>query len=345
MHELGTFLKDLHSETWAIVYAYNSPKNSLNLWYDRWRYDVINDYVEATSKLGVEPYIIEIDNYLRMTRSEMKQFDFIINLNSGATPVSNIGTVQSIAEWHQIPSFPNTADAVMVGERKDVCLPFFRNWFRTPQEIKSGIGSTADFKLIMKPKTMGNSRGIRIIEIGDTIPSEYSPSAHLLEEFIPGFEVSVPVVFDPIAGKYLPMPPVVYFPETEDPTNWFLSESAKLSQHTDYGRQLGEMTSELVNSLVGASEAFGFTDLARFDFRWKTATPNAGPIDVRDLYFIEINCLPTLNRHVNFLLSTRKYIQHSDSPFARHALACGSEDTAPLLYLLLNSRYRSLKTK
>ena len=72
--ELHGHLATLKGQVWAIVYAYNPPAKPRSLWYDRWRYDVINDYVEAVSFLGAEPLIIDIDSFIRSERLRSRKY-------------------------------------------------------------------------------------------------------------------------------------------------------------------------------------------------------------------------------------------------------------------------------
>src|SRR5947209_3068444 len=92
---LEQILEVIKQEVWAIVYAYNPPRVPRSLWYDRWRYDVINDYVEAVSFLGAEPLIIDVDSFVASEKLRTGEIDAVINLNSGATPISNTGLVPS----------------------------------------------------------------------------------------------------------------------------------------------------------------------------------------------------------------------------------------------------------
>ncbi len=345
MKSIEHAIAHLKQETWAIVYSYNPPANSRNLWYDRWRYDIINDYAKAVSLIGVEPLIIDIDRFISMGRGEAKNLDFVINLNSGATPVSNIGVVQCIASWFQLDSFPNDADTIVVGEKKDICSRFFSSWFSTPEQIGAMAGDRVPVRSIMKPKTLGNSRGVRLIEIGQSVPKEYSPKNHLLEKFVEGYEVSIPVLFDPTDDQYRIMQPVIYLPKQDNPSQWYFSDIEKFSDRQRYDRRLGSVSSDLETALKSASEAFGFGDIARFDFRWMTNEPMGGEIETDDLSFLEINCLPTLSDDVSVLLSTSAFLEDHNSVVASFVRSCSSDHLRALMYLLVNARIKSLMTR
>src|SRR5262249_38076353 len=160
---------------------------------DRWRYDVINDYTEATAFLGAEPLIIDVDNFITSERLTSGEIELVINLNSGATPISNVGLVPSVAAWYNIPCFPNPADVLLTGERKDICKAFFAPWFNVPPDIDYGTARAGSCQYIVKPKTMGNSQ-----QVARALPEPVSEDrgvlnrwlrSMIIEEFIPGYEV------------------------------------------------------------------------------------------------------------------------------------------------------------
>lgn len=284
-------LQAISDETWAVVYAYESPRHPRGLWYDRWRYDVLNDYVEAVSRLGAEPFVLDIDSFLASDRLRSGEFDFVVNLNSGATPIANLGVVPSLAAWHKVDCFPNSADVVLAGERKDLCKRIFAEWFNIPRDLADGASEPA----IFKPKTMGNSQFVA--RMRPDLPANNL----IAEEFIQGYDVTIPVFYDGDRDAYIAASAIAYIPDVEDPANWFLSYEQKMNRSIAIDRAIRTLAPKLELALVEASHAFGFQSIARFDFRWKTDAPNRREIDLADLWFLEINCLPTLRRDVNFL--------------------------------------------
>lgn len=244
-------LRDVKStisgETWAIVYAYESPRRPRHLWYDRWRYDVLNDYVQAASILGAEPYILDIDQFIISDALRRGEFDFVVNLNSGATPISNLGLVPSLAQWHRTPCFPNTADVILAGERKDICKRVFATWFKVPRDANS-LQDTADATFIRKPRTMGNSQGvIRCDKVQGGTADDF------FEEFIAGYDVTIPVYYDIEIGDYVVAAAVTYFPEVGDPRQWFLSYDEKMQRSGSIERRLMDVDDSLRRALLDAS--------------------------------------------------------------------------------------------
>lgn len=328
---LETAISSIAGETWAIVYAFESPQRPRSLWYDRWRYDVINDYVEAASRLGAEPFVIDVDGFVSSERLRAGEFDFVINLNSGATPISNLGLVPSLAQWNGVGCFPNSADVILAGERKDLCKRVFSTWFQMPKDYDvQGVDQAGRF--IAKPKTMGNSQFVGFYKAGDA-----ADASMIVEEFIDGYDVTVPVFFDVDLDDYVVAPPIVYFPDVPEPDGWFLSYVQKMDRNIVIDRQVRQLGDELRHALVQASRAFGFQSIARFDFRWRPAAPSAPVLQLSELWFLEINCLPTLRADVNFLVSLKAHLNRA-SPRALNSIKGGSDDIRALAFLLAQAR-------
>jgi|SRR5579859_2077561 len=332
---LQDVIQSIAGETWAIAYAYESPRSPRNLWYDRWRYDVINDYVEAVSILGVEPFIIDVDSLIDSGKLKKEKIDFLINLNSGATPISNLGLVPSLAEWNHVPCFPNSADVILAGERKDICKRIFSRWFNVPRDLTREEAESGLHSFIRKPKTMGNSQGV-----SRQIDLKLNDNDAIIEEFVPGYEITVPVFFDVETGKYCASSPIVYFPDVEKPSEWFLSYEEKMDNSVVIDRKIYNLTRKFSDALVEASQFFQFQTIARFDFRWKTSDPNSNVIDLNDVWFLEINCLPTLRANVNFLLSLTDYLSRHPHTAVASFSSDAHEDVRTLAFLLAHARGR-----
>jgi hypothetical protein len=332
-NSLAEVIKSIPGETWAIVYSYESPRRQRGNWYDRWRYEVINDYLEATSLLGAEPYVVDVDSFVTCKALRRSEIDFVVNLNSGATPISNLGLVPSVSEWYRVPCFPNSSDVILVGERKDICKRFFTPWFQVPRDVQSSDAEKGLVPIISKPKTMGNSQGVtRDIVAGDE---------WIVEEFIPGYEVTVPVFYDLDREDYIVTQPIVYFPDVPDPENWILSHEQKLKRNIVIDRRLYQLTDEFRSTLRDASRAFQFQSLARFDFRWRVHSPKVDVVRLQDAWFLEINCLPTLRSNVNFLKSLNAHLSESRCDPIESLQGRANADIRSLAYLLAQARGRA----
>src|SRR5262245_33651883 len=70
--QLQRALECIKGTTWAVVYSFQAADDRRARWYDRWRYDIINDYVEAVSLLGCEPLICDADLYAHPGRQYVR---------------------------------------------------------------------------------------------------------------------------------------------------------------------------------------------------------------------------------------------------------------------------------
>jgi hypothetical protein len=334
--DFAALLRACIGESWAVVYAYEAPKRPTGLWYDRWRYDVINDYVAAISLLGVEPYLIDVDAFTHRARELTSTVQSVVNLNSGATPISNLGLVPCVAEWNRIPCFPNSADVILTGERKDICRSVFGEWFSVPDALSGDEVGAGGVPGIIKPVTMGNSQGV-------TRDFEVVPDGSLLETFISGYDLTVPVFFDSCRQEYVVCPGVFYIPDVADPEEWFLSYEQKMDRDVIIERRLVDLAPRLRQALLSASKAFGFQTIARYDFRCTSGPCEGQVVDLDDVWFLEINCLPTLRTDVNFLKSLRSHLAGSDIEELLPKAA--PNDIQALCFLLVQARGSSLRTK
>lgn len=344
--DIEQHLATVRGQVWAIVYAYDPPAKPRSLWYDRWRYDVINDHVEAVSFLGAEPLIIDVDSFILSERLRSGEISLVVNLNSGATPISNVGLVPSLAQWNKIPCFPNSADVLLSGERKDICKRFFSSWFCIPSDINLTDATSNRIPFIVKPKTMGNSRNVtRDLQLPDTKADQTLwLRDFLIEEFIEGYEVTVPVIFDATQDDYVICPPIIYVPEVTNPTQWFLSYDQKMDRKVIIDRRLGRLAPGAVRALLESSRAFNFEGLARFDFRWRTNDVNTD-VELEELWFLEINCMPTLRTDVNFIKSIKGYLSGHSDPLTKFVMNARTPDIAALSYLLLQFFLATATTK
>ena len=290
--------------------------------------------MKAISPLGVEPYVIDVEGFLSMGQRE--DIDFVVNLNSGATPLPNLGLVPSVSEWRGWGCFPNSADVVLAGERKDICKAVFSKWFRVPEDLSQA--ATDDPRAaIFKPTTMGNSQGVRRHMQGA------ESGGGIVEEFIPGYDVTVPVFFDITLDDYVVAPAILYLPDVATPEEWFLSYEQKMDRSIVIERQVRRLGTDVCDLVARASRSFGFQSLARFDFRWRTEDATLA-IEPGELWFLEINCLPTLRAGVNFIESIKSHLKEAEL----HRSVVGhdtDEDTKALAFLLSQARARQAKTR
>jgi hypothetical protein len=302
--QLQRALEAIKGTIWAVVYSFQAADDRRARWYDRWRYDIINDYVEAVSLLGCEPLICDADLYAQVLEQRGTQVKFAINLNSSARPLSNAAYVPALSAWHNIPCFPNSADALIIGERKDASKYIASRFLKIPETLpdeaprhKAGV---------FKPVDGGNSRDVEIIGVDDPRPDPAARGSvfdsFMLEEYVPGPELTIPVYRSGFTGQVIACPPVIYELPTKT-ENWIYSHDQKLSPAVRLSRQIGRSSPQLRLALAQSFNEFGIQHLGRFDFRAVSidADFRDKDVSVEDVVFLEVNTHPTLRRDVNFL--------------------------------------------
>src|SRR5262249_44096124 len=100
-------------------------------------------------------------------------------------------------------------------------------------------------------------------------------------------------------------------------------------------RTIASLSPAVIEALRRSSEAFNFSTLARFDFRWRKTIIDSRSIELEDLWFLEINCMPTLRTDVNFLKSVTSYIGAASGRLIDYVNRAKKLDISALAYLLL----------
>lgn len=301
--EFERFLSSMSCRTIGIVYSFAPAKRPTEIWYDRWQTEVLSFYGQAVQGLGAEPYFIDVNSFCeRAVTGRLPELDFVVNLNAGVRPISNWALVPAVASWCDLPILPCEADVIIAGERKDLSNLLAERWgLRIPVTYTSQLLSKLpDAKrLLAKPRDLGGSEGIHLVESSDLKPRH----DYLYQEMISGYDVTLPLLYDPLLNALAPLPPIAYRPSTDDPS-WFHSRETKLGGE-GYQKVVVDLPADWRASLTTFASAFGIKTYCRLDLRVAATTWEGafGESSTADLYFIEINPMPTLRKNINFLSS------------------------------------------
>ena len=305
--EFSEFLGNLPGRTAAIVYSFAPAKRPKELWYDRWQTEVLSFYGQAIQGLGVEPYFMDVDSFCeRAIAGRLPDLDFVINLNAGVRPISNWALVPAVASWCDIAILPCEADIIIAGERKDLSnLVAEKMGLRIPHTYTAASLASLppETQVIAKPRDLGGSEGIEIRPKKTLEPKR----DYIYQEVIAGYDITLPVLYDPVLGSIQPLPAVAYRPANDDP-RWFHSRESKI-QGVGYQKKIVDLAEEHKAALISFAEEFGIITYCRLDLR-VAAGSWAEAFEVRDepppIYFIEINPMPTLRRNINFISSLQE---------------------------------------
>ncbi len=236
------------------------------------------------------------------------QVDLVFNIAEGrGTYRSRESQVPGVLEMLGIPysgSDPLTLAicldkpfAKQVALAAGILTPRYRV-IESPTDLKGPGDGLPPFPLVVKPSFEGSSKGIRqtskaerwegLTALVESIRNHYRQPA-LVEEFIPGREVTVGVVGSP--PQVLGVMEVA--PQTGADDNFMYTLEVKRAwRETVFYRCPPQLPAQCVREIEAAAltlfKALGCRDIARFDFRIDSA---------HRVYFLEANPLPGLGSY------------------------------------------------
>ena len=162
---------------------------------------------------------------------------------------------------------------------------------------------------IFRPLNWGSSLGV----VRGKCPTAQKG---IYQKFIKGFDITTPAIFNPLTENFDFLPTIVYVPKNQD-INWFFGETAK-EEKIGYQRELVyDLCDSLKEKYIELIRIIGVKTFCRIDARIMVSNYNdidailSSPISDRNLYFVEINVMPTVNTNNSFGFS---YAGFRDSP-------------------------------
>lgn len=283
----------------AIVYVFNNNDTTGYSHFYNWSGKDIAMWLNAIEFLDCNPYIIDTQNFINLAfNNQLPHIDYVLNLNNGNINLDAMSLVTSVCEYLGIPCIPSSSTATLVGENKNLS-----------NMIAKSIGlnvpsNAADLQnSIFRPNNLGNSAGIVLGDIRNC-------QNGIKQEFIKGYDITIPVMYSPNNKDLIALSAILYMNSNND-TNWFLSETAK-TQRNCYKKITIKLSDKINNQLVQFAKNIGIECYCRFDGRIKFNNPVPAEyfenciIEDNRFYFIEINSLPTIKNNTAFLNSIAK---------------------------------------
>lgn len=121
----------------------------------------------------------------------------------------------------------------------------------------------------------------------------------IYQEFIPGYDITIPIMYNFVTNTMEILPATLYLPDLLNP-NWIYDEKAKMDDIGFKTFLISKMETDLINELKKILKVFEITTFARIDARIKCNEKELNnkvldePLKLSDLYFIEINSMPTI---------------------------------------------------
>jgi len=216
----------------AVVYGFSPAGKFTQVWYDQWRSAVISSYGHALEELGVNPYFVDTVSFARQALDgSIPDVICAFNLNAGITPIHHWSMVPSVASWCGIKPFPSEADILIVGERKDTASLIAKECgFTVPETYREKQLRILDPEktVLVKPRDLGGSVGLKRMTVGELAAGMSVKPSDVVQEFVHGFDLTIPVVWQPTLGKHRCLAGVMYLPKERD-SDWYHSADSKKS--------------------------------------------------------------------------------------------------------------------
>ena len=304
-------LFDLKGKTIALVYIFEGEDAPGYQHYWVWKSDIISGWLNAIQELECIPYILDIRTFIQKSINRtLPHIDYIINLNCGNYTLSTLCLVPAMCSFLSIPCIPCDAATVVMSENKKISnLLAEDKKIQVPKSLS--VESTDG---IFRPLNLGSSIGV---QIGKCNPHDNSG---LYQEFIPGYDLTIPIAFNPSISDIDLLPPLVYIPTSGSP-NWIYDLDEKYAEKENFTKiplQLIEASTK--NILLDFARSFPISTYGRIDARIKcmdnilTDEITKRPLCLDDLYFVEMNSMPTIETGDSFEMSfnaAKKNTAHS----------------------------------
>lgn len=262
-----------------------------------------NSYASSGRSFACQPFSVRTtfrqmeetsDRLSKVVNTTMPQIDYVINLCNGLKDIPVLGAVPAVCAFDALPCIPNNAKTIMIGEDKRISNHLATlSGINIPREtsIESDNG-------IIRPISFGSSIGVM------KTPVPRPTYDYICQEFIEGYDVTVPIMYNPLYEDFEVLPGVLYLPCHADP-EWFLGEEEK-QLHTAYEKVGIEIPVSIQKNLLSLAKLFQVDTYCRVDTRIRTSEilsrdriPSFS-FELKDLYFLEINTMPTIKEGINF---------------------------------------------
>lgn len=288
-----SIMRDLHTlkgKTIGVVYSYEGEDAPGFSHYHYWKSDIISKWITAIQQIKCIPYILDVRTFVEKSiAGTLPTLDFVLNLNCGGCELSTMSLIPSICCFFHIPCIPCDAVAILAGENKRISnLAAIATGLQVPKSLLPNQTNG-----IFRPLNLGSSIGIKK---GPLVGNE--PDG-LYQEFIQGYDITTPIVYNPYIDEMDFMPTVIYIPAEAD-SNWFLGEKFKETRSGFKREAIFSLSDKLKITYLALTKNLSINTFCRIDARIKCESEQhlmeilKHPLELEDIYFIELNPMPTV---------------------------------------------------
>lgn len=290
-------LTKLKGKNIAIVYTFQSETLDGLRHYDYWKSPVISSWLQAIEEIECVPYICDVRTFsIKAMENTLPKLDLVINLNAGNSHLEALSLIPSVCGVIGVKQIPNTIAQIVTGEHKH-----YSNLIATALDIKVPQYVSNSENFILRPMTLGSSIGVS---------RQGEDKNKLKQEFIQGCEVTTPILYNPLKNELEVLPSVYYIPDSKS-VDWYHSVQSK-AEGIGYTKCLTNVSAATEKRILNLAREFGIRDFCRIDWRLKAGSfeilleKTAQPLKIEDLYFLEINSMPTISPGNNYLTSLKE---------------------------------------
>lgn len=311
MDHKNSKIKSLRGKTIAIVYIFENEDAAGFQHFLIWRDKIITGWLNSIYELDCLPYIIDVRTFMQKASNySLPHIDYVINLNSGCYKLSTMGLVPSICSFLNIPCIPCDSVSILSTESKKLSNYIARGFgLNIPEFLnKKGVNG------IYRPTNLGNSIGL---EKGYF---ENFKKEGIYQKFIPGYDVTIPLAFNFCSNDIDILPPILYLPDNLDP-NWIFDEETKAKDCGFITIPFLNIEDDAKKELINFLKALNIKTYGRIDARIKSTNTKLSkkivnlPFSNKDLYFIEINSMPTIESGDGFDLAFNATMLNKEHSF------------------------------
>ena len=239
---------------------------------------------KALNALGYDVTDIDVDYNLAQQLIEIKPDIAFIALHGA---YGEDGTIQGLLEFLKIPYTHSNVGSSAVCMSKEITqkilqesgLPVAKNqFFDDPAEISENV---MEFPYVIKPVAEGSSVGVSIIKSAEDFSkatSEWKFGRGMVEEFIPGRELSVPVLENPEATAL----GAIELNTENDFYDYEAKYTDGVTEHLVPAPLTEEETNKVKELALRTHKTLKCSGISRTDFRF----------DGENFYILEINTHP-----------------------------------------------------
>ena len=296
-NQFKEILKRVKGKTIAIVYVFEGEDPSRLNHFSIWKGKVLTGWVNAVQELDCMLLILDIRTFVdKAMNGTLPHIDYVLNMNSGTYDLSSLALVPAACSTLKVPCIPCNAVSVITGESKSVSnLIADSLGLQIPKTLEAGSNDG-----IFRPNNLGNSLGVKKGGISNDGRGIY-------QEFIEGYDITTPAVYNAMTQKMELLPTIIYLPENND-LSWFHGEQEKRTQK-GYQMKTISLDKETSEKYIALIDALSIQTFCRIDARIKCNEAGFYHDTANDMalfentYFVEINAMPTIRENNSFCLS------------------------------------------